>query len=370
MMRLSLFLWVCIGAILVLSACGDENDPDISQPYSIPNTYSFDNVDYTNQTRTLAMLLEMKTYMTSANAPGTVLSSDRLKAMYRNETDQAQWVGTYPEGSSLFHQTAPSEQDLFESLIDQLAMASQSGTPGTVGQPGVVVSDDGTKQYLLDGNGIEYAQLIEKGLMGACLYHLAAAVYLSPEKMNVDNQAVEPGTGTAMEHHWDQVFGLLGIPRAFPADTDGLFFWGTYTNRRDPLTNANTRLMNALLKGRAAISNGDLATRDEAISTIRAVWEEVSAATAVHYLNVALSQFEDTAIMAHSLSEALAFVYSLQFNPESRLSTGEIDNLLSLIGGSSNLLAMTIYESTPDQLVQVKTLISQSFGFEHIADQL
>jgi hypothetical protein len=234
----------------------------------------------------------------------------------------------------------------------------------------VVVSTDGTKQYLLDEHGVEIAQLIEKGLMGACFYYQAATVYLGEDRMNADNEDVEPGRGTAMEHHWDEAFGYWGVPTDFPSNTDGLFFWGVYTNRRDPLIDCNQPLMDAFLEGRAAISNDDLTTRDEAIVDIRREWEEVVAATAVNYLNTAMNNFDDMAIRAHALSEGVAFLYSLQFNPEKRITNDQVSSILELMGGSTDYLNQNFYQVNMTDLQTARDQIAAIYGFESIADQL
>ena len=141
-----------------------------------------------------------------------------------------------------------------------------------------------------------------------------------------------------MEHHWDEAFGYLGVPRDFPLSTDGVVFWGDYCNKRDELLQTNQRIMDGFIKGRAAISNGDLPTRDEAIAEVRQVWEEVVVSTALHYLNQAIDQYDDFALRAHAISEGLAFIYSLQFNPAKRLSNQEVNELLVLIGGADDFL--------------------------------
>ena len=107
---------------------------------------------------------------------------------------------------------------------------------------------------MIGGDGLDHAQLIEKGLMGACLYYQATSVYFGDDRMNVDNEMVEVGEGTEMEHHWDEAFGYFGVPKDFPTSTDGLFFWGSYSNQRNGILESNQKLMDAFLKGRAAIS--------------------------------------------------------------------------------------------------------------------
>ncbi|MCB0584134.1 MAG: DUF4856 domain-containing protein, partial [Phaeodactylibacter sp.] len=296
--RLTGFTFLVLITLCIYSC--KEEEPSLN----IPDSYDFGNVNYDGQLQRLAMLLEMKNYLSTSTENGAVLNAGRLKAMYANDAPVAEWQGTYDASKQLKEKTFEFYQELFDKLLDAVARASVSTVAGGPGQAGIVSSEDGSKRYLLNENGLELAQAIEKGLMGACFYYQATAVYLGDEKMNVDNQSVEPGEGTAMEHHWDEAFGYYGVPASFPATTSPLFFWGSYSNQRDLLLSCNQKMMDAFLKGRAAISAGNLAVRDEAIAEVRTNWELISGATAISYLNQALENFDDPALRAHTLSEA------------------------------------------------------------------
>jgi len=139
--------------------------------------------------------------------------------------------------------------------------------------------------------------------MGALLYYQSTAVYFEPGKIDGDNTSITEGRGTEMEHAFDEAFGYFGVPTNFPTSTDGLVFWGNYSNNRNPVLECNQPIMNAFLKGRAAISNKDLVGRDEAIAEVRKYWELISVGSALHYLNAGIANFEDKAIALHGLSE-------------------------------------------------------------------
>ncbi|MEZ5022552.1 MAG: DUF4856 domain-containing protein [Chitinophagales bacterium] len=61
---------------------------------------------------------------------------------------------------------------------------------------------------------------------------------------NVDNTTIEEGDNyTAMEHHWDEAFGYLGVPVDFksnwPSDRNGRSqIWGSYIRGRDAMLEA------------------------------------------------------------------------------------------------------------------------------------
>ena len=353
-MRTLSFLFCCSLALTWISC---DNEP----AFEVPDSYNFDNVDISVQTQTLGMLTELATYAKSANSPGITLNGNRLAAMYANQAPAA-WAGNYDDNLQLRNQTFTVEQGLFDNLLDELAGASQSSATAQPGTAGIATTNDGTKSYFVSASGVEYAQVIEKGLMGALLYYQGVNEFLGADRQNVDNETVVPGEGTAMEHAWDQAFGYWGVPRNFPADQDGLAFWGKYTNDRNPILGSNETLMNAFLRGRAAISNDALAERNSALETIRDEWELVSVATALHYLNQAIDKYDDVAVRLHALSEAAAFVYTLKFNTARGTSIDNIDQLLETIGGSRNFRQMNFYDVSAAELEAARDQLADYYN--------
>jgi len=362
MKQLSLFFVLL--AIAFFSCEEDENNSGAD--YSVPSTYDFINVDYSGQTERILMLTEIKAYMAEGNS-GEQLDATRLKAMFSNGPE-ADFTQVY--NKQLKDKTFQGQSSYFEELMDRIEQASLSNQVAAMGTAGVVSSNDGAKSYLVGPTGVEYAQLIEKGLMGACFYYQATSVYLGEDRMNADNETEEEGVGTAMEHHWDKAFGYFGVSKDFPSSLDGLAFWGVYCNRRDPFLNSNNTLMDAFLQGRAAISNKDYSARDESISAIRSEWEKVSAATAINYLNTATREFDDNAIKFHALSEAIAFIYSIKFNEEKTVSHEQVDAWIAEFAGSSDVEDMNLYNTTVEDMQSVKDQISDVFGFDDFKDEL
>ena len=348
-----------------MSSCSDDDNP--TPQYQIPTTYNFENVSYSGQIQRLAMMKEMKDYMATSQSAGNTLDATRLKAMYANAMG-AQFSGSYDDSKQLKGKTFEQVQSDFEGLMDELTTASQSTTMGSMGTSGVIESLDGAKSYLVGDDGLDHAQMIEKGLMGACFYYQATAVYFGADRMNVDNTTVEAGEGTAMEHHWDEAFGYLGVPIDFPTNSDGLFFWGDYSNKRDAILGSNQSLMNAMLKGRAAISNDDLDVRDEAIEEARAAWELVAVGSALHYLNDVLAKFDDMALRSHSGSEAIGFIYSLQFNPSKKVMNTQVDELLTLVAGSADFSTMNLYNATTVNIQEAKDKLAAYYSLEDKKD--
>ncbi len=365
------FFLLFITSLLVFTSCNKDDDPIIDDPdYIIPTTYDFINVDYSGQTQRISMLAEMKAYMKSANTSGTALDADKLTAMYTNDVANAGWAGTYEDSKQMRGKTFEPVQAIFDDLLIDLAVASQSTFAGVEGTAGVVTSGDGAKNYLLNEKGIELGQVIEKSLMGALLYYQSSGVYFEPGKIDTDNETVTDGKGTSMEHAFDEAFGYFGVPVDFPTNTDNVVFWGDYCNNRNPvLTDINKTIMDGFLKGRAAISGKDLTARDEAIEAVRNGWELVIVTTAIHYLNSGLENLSDDALRAHALSEAIGFVYSLQFSPTKTITNSQIEELLTLIGGTSDIRDSDLYNVTESNIQSAKDKLADWYDVADKKDE-
>jgi len=315
-------------------SCNYEESAD----YEVPSTYAFNDgngnstVSYSGQTDRLNQLSEMVVLMKSGIS--VALNAQDLKDMFANTGDNGGGNFSFSSTKQLKNKCFLADVAMFEEWMDSLAVSSTSnGNTASNGVAGTITS--GTSTYLVNENGVEYVQLIEKGLMGAVLMNQTLNVYFGDGKMNVDNTTAEdPANGdyfTAMEHHFDEGFGYFGVDTDFPSSIPSSF-WGKYCNNQDVTINSNADMMNNFLKGRATISNGVLADRDEAILEIRREWEEISANQAISYLEGAISNFGvDDAKYLHELSEAYAFALNLRYCPleTRRMSTTEHNDLMS-----------------------------------------
>ena len=356
-MRKLTYIIVFAAILPLLWAC----DGPVNPSYSVPETYEFENVDFSGQTTRLDMLSEMTTYMKTGNTQGTVLDEQVLLDMFSNTNNPFSFTAE----KQLRDKTYELDRGLYESRMAELARISAATTEASNGVAGRLSTADGGSTYLFDEQGMEPLQLIEKGLMGATFYYQATAVYLSDDKIGptVDNTTVTPGEGTDMEHHWDEAFGYLGVPTDFPTNTEGIRFWGKYCDGRDAVLGTNERLMDAFLAGRAAISNDDTEAKEAAITTVQEVWEEVAAGTAIHYLNGGLANLTDDAKRNHELSEAIAFVEALKYNPNRKITLDQIDEVLGLIGDN-------LYEVRVADLNSAIDLLASIYGWETEKDSL
>ncbi|MCP4443277.1 MAG: DUF4856 domain-containing protein [Aureispira sp.] len=332
-----------LGASLAFSACKKD------KTYEVPTSYNFTNVSYSGQTNRLAMLKEMTSYMKSAHHKDTTaLDAQKLKDMYANTNNRFDEASLNTNGKDLKSKTYPGMDEKFELYMDSLVAASQhTNKIAANGQPGIGTS--GTSTYLYNSKGFEITQLIEKGLGGACFYYQATAVYMGDGKMNVDNETVTDGKGTTMEHHWDEMFGYFGVPTDFPTNTSDVYMWGKYCNSRDGVLGLNQKMMDAIIKGRAAISNKDLDTRDAQIIELRKYWQQIPAATAIHYLNDAKGSIAsgDEAKKLHQLSEAYTFIMDLKYGAGgSSITEAQVDGILSGLAGSADPLQANLHTVT------------------------
>jgi len=328
--------------------------------YTVPATYSFDrngssSISFSGQTQRMNMLTEMVTYLKTANTPGTSIDATKLKDMYANTNSQFSDATLNSATKQLKNKTAGDDatiQAIFEDYMNSVATISASTTSGKYegknGTAGVVQS--GSKQYLFNAKGKEYTQLIEKGLMGAVFYHQITTSYLSDSKMNVDNSTIVDGKNyTTMEHHWDEAFGYFTNSIAFPID--GKVFWAKYCDKRDSELGTNKSIMDAFIKGRAAITNKDLTTRNAQIVIIRNELEKVTMATAAHYLNQAKSNITDDCLRNHELSEAITFIEAIKYGYGPSFTSTEVDQMINQIGDN-------FYEVKSADLEEVMTKLT------------
>lgn len=355
---------IAVVACMAFSACSDDTEEeDIS--YNVPGTYDFENVNYEGQTTRLAMLSELDAYIKTGNT-GNELSAQKMKNMYANaESPFSDPALNEATTKQLKNKTILTAQPVFESLFDALATASQNGSAtASEGMAGILTTGEG-RTYLVDANGVEYGQLIQKGLMGAVFYNQAVDGYLTEEKIGaaVDNTSVTKGEGTVMEHHWDEAFGYFGAPKDFPANVSDARFWANYSNQVDAALGSNKAIMDAFIKGRAAISAKDMQGKEAAAETIRTEWERLVAAATIHELNAAKNNLADQAKKSHYLSEALGFVMGLQYKTGTKFPEAKVQEVMNTIGTN-------LYQTTGDDIAAAIDIISTAYDMNSIKGQL
>lgn len=362
------YITVILGLIITFSSCRKEPDPVLIDDGAIviPTTYNFTNVNYSGQTTRMTMLTEMSTLMKTGNTSGVNVDATVLKNMFRNSGNPFADASLNTSGKKLINKCFYLDTTYYLNYMDSLQTISTSSVGGSNGVAGVVVSTtDNTKKYLFNERGLEITQILEKGIMGGVFYYQALGYYLTDDQIGatVDNSTVVSGEGTAMEHHWDEAFGYLGVPIDFPTNTTGIVYWGKYSNTVNSVLNTNTTLMNAFLLGRFSISNGDMTTKFTQRDIIRSNWEKVCVASAIHYYNEALNNFTDDALRNHTLSEALAFLRCLKYSPVKLITNSEIVQIEAIIGNN-------FYNVTVSGINNAKDALSTIYNLDSVKDNL
>jgi hypothetical protein len=361
-------------ACIILSTSCKKDTPEEPTPtnnntntYTVPSTYNFSPMTYSGQTTRISMLGEMIGYMETAETPGTVLSATKLKDMFANNASPFTDAALNTSGKQLESKCFAADVTLFKSFMDSIADASASVVPGTNGTAGLAVSTaDPTYKVLLSKNGFDYTMVLEKGLMGSVFYYQSMESYLCASGVGsgVDNATVVTGEGTTMEHHWDEGFGYMGVPVDFPSNTTGVVFYGEYADELNAVLGNASTIMNAFLKGRAAITNKDYTTRDAQITIVRTEWERINAAAAIHELNEAKASIADDAKRCHYLSEGYGFVLALKYKSDKVITQTQIDTILNTYFGNN------FYNITSANIDNAINTISTIYGFDSIKGSL
>jgi Domain of unknown function (DUF4856) len=325
-------------AVLVCSCSKDHENP--TPVYTVPASYNFTNFNDTLSLKLLAMADQIGAKINTSNTtPNTVVSAQVLTDMFNNVNgnfnDSSLKLNN--SGLKLSNFCSPAAKADILNYFDSIGLYSQSAVAAGPGTAGVSASSaSSTKKYLLSPNGVFYSQVFKKSVMGGICAYEIANVYLADSTGNsVDNTTVVPGSGTAMEHHWDEAFGLLGVPVNFPATTAGLRYLGSYSNQVDAGLGCNATLMNAFLKGRAAISAKDLATKQQQAAIIIKTLDQLDAAAIIQEMKETDANIEagDAVAAYGTLSESLGFVRNLKYytSPATRVITdAQIAQLLAL----------------------------------------
>ncbi len=401
-MQVKKLMLIALGGSLILATsckkkgCTDINATNYSQKakkddgsceftvseeetYSIPTSYVYKDengnstVSFSGQKERLDMLSEMVAYMKTANTAGTAVNAQTLKDMYSNTgytwTDLNS-LGMTGSSKQLKSKTASGDvgvQTTFENYMDALGTLSATTTSGQengASGTGGVWPNDGVKgPYLMSGEGQEYTQLIEKGLMGAVFTNQMTMNYLANISTDDNTAAVDAANGkyyTTMEHHWDEAYGYFTSEIDFPTNgTDR--FWGEYANSREGVLGSATKIAAAFRKGRAAISNEDYTTRDAQVAIINVEMEKVGAASAIHYLKVAKANIANATTRNHVISEAVAFLEGLKYGYRASnggMSSTDINNVLVTIGTDFNNVTLNSLQIAIDNIASKTNLTS------------
>ncbi|MBL7699425.1 MAG: DUF4856 domain-containing protein [Chitinophagaceae bacterium] len=357
------FLFVALFSLI--SCDKDDDGPNIPQ-YTIPDSYSFDNVNFEDATARVKMLDNINKYLSTAqaNMDKVTLDQTKLDNMWVNSGNafDTAWLNT--TGVSLAEITADAAT--FKGYIDALAaLSAQDLTPAADGTAGYIARNAG--KILVSGEGLEYVQAVQKGTMGAALFKEGIA--LLDEVLASDNNTVVPGEGTEMAHNFDLAYGYFSIPTNYDTTTEfatnnrsKLLFWGNYIRERGGYINAADVIWKAFRTGRAAIEAKDMSTVNSQVGIIKEYWEKVAAAAAWAYVTIPQSQSGNLSSQLHALSEGFGFISALKYRPStSPLTASQYNQLIEILGPGTNFYDL-LSDPSFTQLNAAKAILNTAYG--------
>ena len=338
-----------------------------------PTTYAFERngnptVSYSGQNERLDQVEAIKSYLKTGDS-GSALSATILEAAYANEGNDGNGFFNFTSTKQL--KSKSFQPDLDDNFMGDLfataETASTSGQIATDGVAGLLTRENSGNTILVDANGREFTQMIEKGLMGTVMYNQIYNTYFTDGRTGDDVENTElrdDSNYTDMEHHWDEAFGYWNPPLDFssnwPSDRGSEDrFWSHYSNVVDPFLGTNDAIMNAFKTGRTAIVNNDLVTKNEQRTIVIDQLDIVAAATTIHYINSTLAAFNDGNIgeAFHTLSEAWTFTNALKYNPDRRIELDIIEAIKETHFGENG----NFWNVSTDGLNQAKTIIVTAY---------
>jgi hypothetical protein len=225
-------------------------------------------------------------------------------------------------------------------------------------------------KWIFDAKGRDLRQHMEKGMLGAALFHHATKV-------------VGAATGAA---DVDKVIAIFGAHPSFPGDDKAAMnpdvLSAQYAERRDPKDPANPghylKFKAAAIKAQAAAAKGDVCKAEftGALKQMLTEWELSHVATVVYYMNDAAKKLstepateETLGAGLHGYGEGVSFLHGFKELPADarKISDAQIDELLTLLNStpgsetSYKLLSETGTE-TP-KLLQALQKVAEIYGF-------
>lgn len=366
-MKSTSILSLALAALLFSCTDNPNIDPDAPKEYTVPATYNFTNADYKESASRISMWQGFQTYLGKGSS--RVLSADTVNYLWNN-TNRAftsELASNIPYSASdlngLSYNLSGKVADaaMFKTLADSMVFISkynkQTGSKGVPGKIG---------NRLFNRNGLEYNQLVAKGLMGGLTMSNVNSIL---DKIPTDNNTtVANGKATEMGHNWDLAFGYLGIPGDYdpvfdydaqPVKADRPLALGDYFAERGNYIQAGGKIFEAFRTGRAAIGAKDYAARDKSIATIKEYLEKTLAAAAYYYVTAPQST---TALDSkfHGLSEGAGFVAALKYRPtNSKLTAANYQKMVDILNTSYYTLAE---DASNTKLKEVQSILTEAYG--------
>lgn len=302
---------------LLLVSCEEENTAPVLE---VPANYVSDNYDV-NVTAEDAVIGELSDMTAAANAA--------------EANAQTSTVAAIPYPATLSAVTLPAYRSLTEDWLVELVKSANSPTgfqnPGA-GTPAMGEEGGLLGTRLLDENGLELEQMVQKGAFGAALYNHALTVING----DLSNSAAI-----------DQLVEILGTTPDF--DPSATTAAATYAKRRSDIANEAGfffDIRDNLITAKAAIEAGPgfEEERDAALEDYLSAWEKSNFATVIYYCNATKVQLQAATALAdgpdkeaalgnamHAYAEGVAFAHGFKGLSQKQITDAQIDTILDLL---------------------------------------
>ena len=335
-------LFLLFSVLFLAQSCKKDQTPlNISTQYDGSAFLTNTTQQYGVRSQLDALVTEIK----KGRSSGVVVDFSTLTQLYDTGT---------PSLKSLTTDYYDGRLDGPGNWFDELGKAS-----GTTYTPGIPSGQGGTfGGYLFDENGLEFEQIVEKGLFGAAMYHHAVTLM----------------QGDITSENADQILAIFGAHPDFPntptaanaANPDK--YLANYAARRDKNDGKGlySQIKTNFLTLQAALKAGaDYNTeRDEALSALRLNWEKVNFATVINYCHSVISKMSatnptdsDKAASLHAYGECVGFVHGWRTIPQGykTITDAEIDEILTLLNAPVDATP-TSYKFISDPLNELPKL--------------
>ncbi|MEM1217730.1 MAG: hypothetical protein AAGH79_02415 [Bacteroidota bacterium] len=318
-----LYFLAAIVSVVAFASCNDDEmmmeDPD--PMLEIPSEYVSADFD-ANVTAENTVIDELSAMTSAANDAEANAQSVAVDAIEYPSTLSSVTLDSY-------------EAQVKDWLVELVAAANSPDgfqTPA-VGEAPAADQDGGLLgSRLLDENGLELEQMIQKGSFGAACYNHA---------LTVINGDLSESSAI------DKLVEIHGADIAF--DVSNTTAAATYSRRRSDLT-AQTGfffdIKNNLITAKAAIEGGSDfdEERDQALADYLLNWEKSNFATVIYYANAAKTKIQDAASIQdqtekddalgsamHSYAEGVAFAAGFRGISQKQITDAQIDGVLALL---------------------------------------
>ena len=311
-MKIKNLPFICLLASIIIG-CGDDDEP--APQLEIPTEYVSASYN-TNVTAENTVITELSTMTSAANdAEANAQGTTPVAAI------------DYP--STLSAVTLPSYRTLVQDWLVELVNSANSSTgfqnPGT-GTPANGEEGGLLGTRLLDENGLELEQMVQKGSFGAALYNHALTVINGDlsDASAIDKLVEIHGTGPSFD----------------PGSTTAA---ATYSRRRSNQTTETGffyDIRTSLITAKAAIEGGNTfnTERDQALADYLLAWEKSNFATVIYYCNATKVQLqaagdneEALGNAMHAYAEGVGFTHGFRGISNKSITDAQIDSILELL---------------------------------------